>query len=670
MLYKKTTKTEGFCRFRNPLGISKRGQITVFIIIGLIVLLTYFLLSYYKTESIEEQELIIPELIPVQQYVQTCTDNLAREAIEIIGINGGYIYFPRWIQNNPNSYLKLSPIDELKNPYWWYDGRQAIPPIDFIAKQIEDYTKAGMAGCINNFSAFYKEYEIIELDKFNVITEIGEEDITVKTIYPIEVRDKFNKTLAKLQKFPITIPIRLKKVYKLANEIIERENKDYFIEKKAIDLISLDDDEIPTTGIDIHCGKKQWELQKIENKLRKLLYLNLPMIKIKGTKFREDSRIAPYQLKDINPFSESNAYNDTYYYYHYIWDISDIPYKNMHVSFSYDPKWDIKFYARPQKGKYLQSNPQKAGKILSLFCLHIWHFTYDIIFPVKTTITDDRTEKNEPYSFTFAFKAQINHNQPDRKSFSIETFNARDAYLEEEYCADVTNEITIYALDKVTKNHIRDVNLTFTCGRYTCNMGSTKSYWDEDPSGIPKLKKRFPYCSNGIIRGTKSGYEDGETFIQTGRRLDTKIEDQIGNVFTFEMRPVKEFNFTVLKHKMLDLGVSGAKPLKEDEKVVVTVKNTEEKFESYSAYPLHTDAPLKLLSKGNFDYDLEIFVIDNETISAGYSTKWTVSKIDLTLNKNITFHVIEKDFKEDEERYLFFAGLKEYSKKVPLPEIK
>ncbi len=652
------------------MALKKRGQITVFIIIGLIVLLTYILLSYYKTEKIEETELIIPELIPVQQYVIECTNSLAREAIEIIGLNGGYIYFPNWIQNNPNSYLKLSPIDSLKNPYWWYDGRNAIPPLDFIEKQIQDYTKTGMPSCIDNFSAFSHQYAIMELGKFNVIAEIGEEDITVKTIYPIEVRDKFNKTLAKLEKFPVTIPIRLKKVYKLAIEIMERENKDYFIEKKAIDLISLDDDEIPTTGIDIHCGKKQWESQKVENKLKQLLQTNLPYIKIKGTTFREDSRIAPYQLKDINPFSESNTYNDTYYYYHYIWDISDIPYKNMHVSFSYDPKWDIKFYARPQKGKYIQSNPQRAGKILSLFCLHIWHFTYDIIFPVKATITDDRTEKNEPYSFTFAFKAQINHNQPDRKSFSIETFDTRDAYLEEEYCADLTNTITIYAVDKVTTYEIRDVNLTFTCGRFTCDMGSTKSYWDEDHLGTPKLKRKFPYCSNGIIRGSKQGYEDSETFINTGRRLGTKIEDQIGNSFTLEMRPVKEFNFTVVKHKMLDPGISGAKPLKENEKAVVTVKNIEEKFESYSTYPLHTNAPLKLLAKDNFDYDLEIFVMDNETISAGYKADWTFSEIDLTLGKNITFHVIAKDFKEDEERYLFFAGLKEYSKKIPLPEIR
>jgi len=650
--------------------LKKRGQITVFIIIGLLVLLTYFTLSYYRSEKIEEVELILPELIPVQQYVMECTDNLAREAIEIIGINGGYIDFPRHIQTNPDSYLKHSPIDGLKNPYWWYDGKSSIPPLDFMAKQIEDYTKAGMEDCLDNFTAFNKEYEVVELEKFNVIVDIGDEDITVRTIYPIEVRDKFNKTLAELQKFPVNIPIRLKRVYKLAKTIMERENKDYFIEKKVIDLMSLDDDEIPTIGIAFECGRKEWELSKVETKLKSLMSVNLPMIKIRGTNFREDSRVPYYQLQDTNPYSQSSTYNDSYYFHHYIWDVSDINYKNMHASFSYDPKWPIKLHARPSSGGILEANSDSAGGILSLFCINIWHFTYDVVFPVKTTITDDRTKENEPYSFTFAFKGQINHNMPLRQSFSIESFDTRDTYIEEEFCADVTNEITIYAKDQVTTNEIRNVNITFTCGRFECNMGITEPNFEEDETGTPRLKRRFPYCSNGIIRGNKQGYEEGMSFIQTGRLPNTPVEDQIGGTFIMDLRPVKEFNFSIKKHMILNQGVSGAKDLEPTEKAVVTVKNKQEQFESYSTFPLDITSPLKLLDKKQIDYKLEIFVMDNETITAGYQSDWTVTKVDLNLGKNITFHVVGDKIEDDEDSFEFFGKLKTNSKKVPRPEVR
>ena len=70
----------------------------MFIIIGLVILLTYFLLMNYRKESIKEIDMIQPEFIPIQDYVTKCTENLAREAIDIIGINGGYSYFPPWLK--------------------------------------------------------------------------------------------------------------------------------------------------------------------------------------------------------------------------------------------------------------------------------------------------------------------------------------------------------------------------------------------------------------------------------------------------------------------------------------------------------------------------------------------------------------------------------------------
>ncbi|MBW2989666.1 hypothetical protein KY358_05105 [Candidatus Woesearchaeota archaeon] len=654
----------------------KRGQVTVFIMIGLIILITYLALSHYKKEAIEEIEVIDPEMVPVQQYVQECTRNLASEAVELIGWNGGYIYFPPHVQVNPNSCLKLTPIDDLKNPYWWYDGTEAVPTLDFMGSQISQFTEEGMAACISNFSAFQDKYNVIELESFNVITTIGDEDITIDTIYPIEVQDKFNKTLAKLQKFPITLPIRLKKVHRLAKEIMARENTDMFIEKKAIDLISLDDSEIPTTGIDIDCGRKRWIVDDIENKLKSLLNTNLDYIKVKNTKFYETSMVTPYQYEDTNPFSESGLYNESYYYLHYIWDVTDLSYPNTHVTFSYDPNWPMEFYVRPNKGYYIESNPDRAGDILRLLCLHIWHFTYDVIFPVKVTIFDEQTKNNNPYSFTFAFKAQISHNRPDRTSFAIETFDTRDEYMEEEYCADTTNELIIYVQNIRSTSMIREisgVNLTFTCGRLTCDMGTTESDWERDSSGTPQLRKRFPYCSRGILKGSKQGYEDNEMFIETGRMPGTNPDDQQGRAYTLEMRPVKEFNFTVVRHDMIGEGVSGPKQLEENEQAMITIKNEEEDFESYSTYTKQVNATLKLMDKDDFDYDLQIIVIDetgNGTVSSGYKADWTVTKNSLVLGKKITFHVIGKEFEEDEERYAFFAGLSSYSEKVPFPEIR
>ena len=191
---------------------------------------------------------------------------------------------------------------------------------------------------------------------------------------------------------------------------------------------------------------------------------------------------------------------------------------------------------------------------------------------------------------------------------------------------------------------------------------------------IPSLKKKFPYCSNGIVRGSKPGYDIGETSIQTGRRLDTSAEEAIGGTFTFNMAPVALFNFTVVKHKMLNNGVTGAVPLDSNENAMITIISKEQNFESYATYPIdgaEEQPELKLLAGKDFTYDLEIYVVDNETIRGGYKNdKWLVSRVTTVLNKNLTFHVVEKDFDSEEEQYIFLAGLKEYSKLVPLPEPK
>jgi len=664
------------------MAIKKRGQITVFIIVGLIVLMTYFLLSQYRKESIEETEVIIPELIPVQQYVMTCTKTIGQEALDIIGLNGGYIYFPIRIENDASTYLQSSPIGDLKNPYWWYNNIQSVPEISFMESQISDYVKQYIGNCIDNFSAFYNQYEVIGLGQFDVVTEIGEEDVTIKTIYPIEVKDKFNKTLAELQKFPVVIPVRLKQVHDFAKQILEGEGRDAFIERKIIDLISLDDSGIPTTGIDVSCGSKRWEIADVKDRLKELMQANLPYVKVKGTNFNENFRITSdfspipsytpvdgtdpvqYNLEFVDPI-----YENSYYHYHYIWDISDITYPNMKVAFNYDQSWPIDFYVRPNHGRYMQSNSHSAGGIMSLFCLHIWHFTYDVITPIKVTIVDEKTKDNDEYAFNFAFKTQINHNQPDRSNFVIESFDARDTYLEEEYCADVDNEIIITAMETVkdTKTEIRYVNITFICGSYYCDMGSTKSYL-EDATGIPKLKKRFPYCSNGIIRANREGYQEGEVFIQTGRRLDRDPEDQIGGSFIVGLKPIKEFNVSVVKHKLVGEVVGGETQLGDEEQATIVVRNKDEKFESYAVYPI--EWPLKLLNKDFFTYDVEVYMMDNDTITGGYSGEWTPDKNLMRVSDEAVFHVVTKDFSDEEEMFLFFASLEDNSKKVPVPELK
>ena len=179
--------------------MQKRGQITVFIVLGLLILIVVMYFIFIREKSILGTEEILPELIPVKSYIETCMANLGNDAVTTLGLNGGYLYFPLDIEANPDSYLSRSPTPEFKNPYWWYDGTESIPSISFMEGQLSQYISLNLRDCLNDFEAFNNSYDILEQGDIEVITVIGDSmdslvDVSVK--YPIKIKDKFNKTLA------------------------------------------------------------------------------------------------------------------------------------------------------------------------------------------------------------------------------------------------------------------------------------------------------------------------------------------------------------------------------------------------------------------------------------------------------------------------------------------
>ena len=617
----------------------KRGQTTIFMLLAIVVLLIGVLFFFSQDASLEKTEYISPELVPIKNFVDTCISDTAARGIAILGLNGGYINFPQQINSNPRSYLKFTPLDDYKNPYWWYDGTESIPTEEFMVKQIEDYIISEIGTCINNFEVFSSQFDVKKLSETKVNVILNEDDVSVELNYPAELTNKLNRTKIEIDNFRKKIPIRLKKAYEMAKDIMDAENRDFFLEFKTIDLITMDED-IPTTDVVATCQEKTWPVSQVKAKLQRLLNANLPYINVVGSDFDDNIFVS-------NPFGE-DTYKDSYYNYHYLWKIADKDYNNMRVSFDYDERWPMQFYARPSKGGILKSNSQKGQDMLKFFCIHIWHFTYDAIYPVKATIMD--TSGINPYQFSFAFKVQVDHNQPNRQNFAATIFEGRDVGNEEDYCNDLYNELTIYTLSETTNEDIADVNLTLTCGRFTCNIG--KSDWISFGAAAA-LTAQAPYCVNGILRGKKQGFEDTEMFIQADEDRE----------YTLYMEPVKELDYYVVKH---DFDNPFFEDRIKDEQASITIKSATDDFEAFGIYPDNENFPIKLPYKDD-QYEVTIYLMDNEDIIGGYQGTWNVNLDQLQAN-TIKFHVLEKQGNEN-DRFLFVSGLSSYSDKVSAPEL-
>lgn len=621
----------------------KKSQVTIFIIIGMIMVISIGLFIYFKMATSKRIDILHPESVPVSNFVESCIEKVAKEGLATLGLQAGYIYFPDNIARDPYSYLAFSPLG-MKIPYWWRDGVSNIPTIEFMAQQISSYITIELKGCLNNFQSFQEEIDITEQGNIITKTDITDSDVFIRVSYPITISTKLNQTKTQLKEFSKRIPARLKKMHELAKTIMEMENNDAFIEQKTIDLLSMDSS-IPTTDFDVSCGKKQWRISDIRQKLKTLLRANLPYIRVVGTRYNDDTYIP-------SPFGEK--YKESYFNYHYLWEVSDEKYPDTRIDFIYDERWPLEIYARPSSNGVLTSNSQKGADALSFFCLNIWHFTYDIGYPVKVSIKDE-AKGYEPYTFNFAFKASIKSNQAERSTVAGNIRETEETATSDEFCSDVDKQITIYTDDSTTGSPVSDVNLTFICGTFSCDIGV--SGWLSQGAAAA-LTKKLPYCVQAVVRGAREGYDESSTFIQTGSE----------KAFTLPMVPVKFISsYKAVKHSSSTLL---QKELEADEKATIIIKR--ENLESYGGYPENSQLPIKLFANGNFEYDIEIYLIRNEEVVGGYKGKWDIEWNELKDANEIIFHVIAQEPmpSDESQKMLFMAALEEHSKDIPTPEIK
>lgn len=630
---------------------NSKSQAAIFLVMATAIILSGVLYFFYQGQAAEkEAEILQPEAVPVKLYVENCIKSAAEDGLEKIGLSGGYISIPEKTELNQRAYLAAFPASGLKIPYWRYNGINTVPTEDFINLQLASHIKSELKGCIKKFEPFADRFEINELQDADVKVEFNENDVTVKLKYPLEVISKDGSLKELVQNFGYVLPVRFKKVYELAKLIMERENRDFFIEKKTIDLYSMDV-EIPTTDVEATCKTKVWGLGSIKQKLQTLLRVNLPYIRIKGTDYNPSLYVP-------NPSGKS-IYSETYFQQHYVWEVdkdSEKKYKNMKVAFIYD-NWPLEIYARPSQNGILRSNSQRGTDMLSFFCLHIWHFTYDIGYPVMVSVVDMESDNNQRYQFNFVFKASIDHNQPSAANSGTVLFEPEDAAASDEYCNAVQNEIIIFTADNSTGEGIRDVNLTFVCGRFYCGIGTSNWLSFGSSAGITK---RLPYCVNGILKGAKAGYSEAKSFIQT---------DADGRSYVLALNPVKEFtNYRVVKHLLSNPGI--ANELAPNEKASIMIKGRSSGFESFAVYPKEEGIPLKIPDGKEASYDVVIYITDDENLIGGYIGEWSLGRDSLKGANEIVFHVLEQGPASDDERFLFISGLSSYSKKIPLPELK
>ena len=637
---------------------TKKGQITIFIILGILLLLALVLVIFLKKEVLvfKPEEIVPTTKGKVESLITSCIDDISEDALFLIGLQGGYINVPEEIASDSSVHLRISPMNVV--PYWAYGTNNEIQTLDQIKQRIDFYIEENLRECVLGLEPFKEVYDITEKSGIAANTEIVESKVIFNVYWNLEIKDKAGEVITELINHVTESPVRLKNVHATAKRIVEQELSGLKLEDLTLDLIALEHPNVPVAGMELSCSKKTWKVKEVKETLQDLLRINIGQLKVKGTEFVEFPEDLPY------------------FQNHYIWEMGDeFIQPEVSVVFNYENNYPFLFQVTPTSGGMMESGSSGGNDKLSFLCIQQWKFTYDVTYPVLVRVRDETTG----YNFNAAFTVHLVRNKPDRESYvTARPSLVYDFASDDKFCGDKRVPMTVRTWNLIENaaqgiydaEPLEDVEVSYTCMRYRCEMGKTE--FDFAQAGYQAgLNLNFPYCVGGILRGQKEGFKE------TWERVTTKAGGE-ADLYLVPLFKLPVSKFSVVKHDVTGESMRDAAALGKDETALIRLNAYKEgqKFhtvEQMVGKGLNEETAqqlqVELLADADFTYEVEVNVFDDESMIGGYSANWTASWDELQSAEKIVFHALTREGAGDIAIYDLISNLKKYSQSVPLPEI-
>lgn len=188
----------------------KKSQITIFVIIAVIIFLVVIIIFLVnKSQETGNMNVEKNQLIDI---INQCIYLRGVDSIWLIGLQGGYFQLPeKYLETNFS-----------KTAYGYYEGKNTLPKKEEIEKEISNYVKLTIPYCIypENFKAIN-----ITVGEADVHASIKDDRVEISAKLLVSAR-KGARSLLLNKEQKAEIPIKLGKIYKTANKIIEKEIND------------------------------------------------------------------------------------------------------------------------------------------------------------------------------------------------------------------------------------------------------------------------------------------------------------------------------------------------------------------------------------------------------------------------------------------------------------
>jgi len=196
------------------MGMSKLGQVALFIILAILVvalILIVFLSKDKISDSFSSDARRIgsvsQQVVHIRDYTYSCAQTVSKEAIQLVGLQGGAIS-SEYVYPTETSFIS----------YGYYAGKERLPSLSTIEKEIDLYIETFLPYCFSEEQ--FPDFDIIR-DEVRSETTIKEELVIIDIRYPM-VASKADVTFDLKILYPVDVEVNLYDAHKIADEIVRK----------------------------------------------------------------------------------------------------------------------------------------------------------------------------------------------------------------------------------------------------------------------------------------------------------------------------------------------------------------------------------------------------------------------------------------------------------------
>ena len=192
----------------------KRGQVTLFIILGILIVAVAGAAFYYKGEFLKSSLLsitkaeVFPENIQLlKDEVSSCYLKTAQEGLVLLGRQGGYIFPPEGSLETGANIISYA-----------YDKKPNVPSLQTMAGELQEYVDLMLPLCLD-----FELYSNLNVDESTpkTVVSISEDNVKFSTNYPLLLTSG-NDTFKISEPYSTTMDVKLGMLHDATAKIITK----------------------------------------------------------------------------------------------------------------------------------------------------------------------------------------------------------------------------------------------------------------------------------------------------------------------------------------------------------------------------------------------------------------------------------------------------------------